>query len=64
MQGRFRVYVVNAQNQIEAVEIELGPKIGNRTVVNSGLKGNETLIVEGLQKVRPGITVNPQAVKN
>jgi len=63
MQGRFRVYLVNQQSQVEAVEIELGPKTGNDVVVGSGLKGGETIIVEGLQKVRPGMQVNPQPIK-
>ncbi len=63
MQGRFRVYAVNQQNQVEAIEIELGPESGNDVVVTSGLKGGETIIVEGLQKVRPGMQVNPQPVQ-
>ena len=61
MQGRFRVYAVNHQSQVEAIDIELGPKTGNDVVVSSGLKGGETIIVEGLQKVRPGMQVDPQA---
>jgi len=63
MQGRFRVYTVNQQNQVEAVEIELGPKTGNDVVVSSGLEGGVTIIVEGLQKVRPGMQVDPQPIK-
>ena len=63
MQGRFRVYVVNQQSQVEAVDIELGPKVGNDVVVGSGLKGGETIIVEGLQKARPGMQVDPQPVQ-
>jgi membrane fusion protein (multidrug efflux system) len=63
MQGRFRAYVVNQQSQVEAVDIELGPKIGNEVVVEKGLEGGETIIVEGLQKVRSGMQVNPQAAK-
>jgi membrane fusion protein (multidrug efflux system) len=64
MQGRFRVYAVNQQGQVEAIDIELGPKTGNDVVVSSGLGGGETIIVEGLQKVRPGMQVNPQVAKN
>lgn len=64
MQGRFRVYAVNQQNQVEAIEIELGPKLGNDVVVSSGLEGGETIIVEGLQKVRPGMQVDPQPAKS
>jgi len=63
MQGRFRVYAVNQQNQVEAIEIELGPKTGNDVVVGTGLKGGETIIVEGLQKARPGMQVDPQPAK-
>jgi membrane fusion protein (multidrug efflux system) len=64
MQGRFRVYAVDQQNQVEAIEIELGPKVGNDVVVSSGLEGGETIIVEGLQKVRPGMQVDPQPAKS
>ncbi len=64
MQGQYHVYVVNQQNQVEAVTIELGPETGNDVVASSGLKGGETVIVEGLQKVRPGMQVIPQAAKN
>jgi membrane fusion protein (multidrug efflux system) len=63
MQGRFRVYAVDQQNQVEAIEIELGPEVGNDVVVSSGLEGGETIIVEGLQKVRPGMQVDPQPAK-
>ena len=62
MQGRFRVYIVNQQSQVEVVEIETGPVIGNEIVVNSGLKGGETVIVEGLQKARPDMQVAPKPV--
>lgn len=64
MQGRFRVFVVNQKSQVEVVDIELGPKVGNDVVVGSGLKGGETIIVEGLQKVRPGMQVDPQPIKS
>ena len=63
IQGRFRVYAVDQQNQVKAVDVELGPNIGNDVVVDSGLAGTETIIVEGLQKVRPGMQVVPQPVQ-
>jgi len=62
MQGQFRVFTVNQQNEVATVEIELGPATGNSVVVDSGLEGGETIIVEGFQKVRPGMQVNPQPV--
>ena len=64
MQGRFRVYVVDQQNQVEAIDVELGPAVVNDVVVKTGLKGGETIILEGLQKVRPGMQVDPQPVQD
>jgi membrane fusion protein (multidrug efflux system) len=63
MQGNFRAYIVNQQKQVEVVDVVLGPTIGNEVVISDGLIGGETIIVEGLQKVRPGIQVDPQPIK-
>ena len=59
LQGLFRVYVVDAAGQVSVKEITLGPKTGDDVVVESGLDAGETVIVEGIQKVRPGMTVEP-----
>lgn len=58
IQGLYRVYVVNEQGVVEAREIRLGPGSGQGTVVEEGLSAGEVLIVEGLQRVRPGMTVS------
>jgi membrane fusion protein (multidrug efflux system) len=60
LQGRFQVYLVNAENKVEIREVELGPSKGNMQVVTSGLEGGETIILEGLQKVRSGSLVDPR----
>ncbi|MGY0219493.1 efflux RND transporter periplasmic adaptor subunit [Endozoicomonadaceae bacterium StTr2] len=57
-QGRF-VLVVDENNQVETRIIETGRRIGPMWSVKSGLKAGEQVIVSGLQKVRPGIAVNP-----
>jgi len=59
LQGRYRVYVVNDANVVELREVELGPVKDLDVVIESGLEGGESVIVEGLQKVRPGMTVAP-----
>jgi membrane fusion protein (multidrug efflux system) len=59
IQGRFRVYVVGAGNEVGVREIVLGPSKGNEVVIESGLEGGESVIVEGLQRVRPGMIVAP-----
>jgi membrane fusion protein (multidrug efflux system) len=61
LQGRFRVYVVNDANEVEMHEVKLGPMKDLDVVIESGLNGGERVIVEGLQKVRPGMVVNPTA---
>jgi len=63
LQGLFRVYVVDANNQVAAREVTLGPKTGDDVVVEAGLDPGESVIVEGLQKVRPGIIVQPVTAK-
>ena len=53
------VMVVNKDNKVEQKYITLGSVMGENQVVKSGLKGDEKVIVQGLQKVAPGMTVNP-----
>ena len=60
LQGRFQVYTVNAENDVVLVDVKTGPVKGNEIVIESGLSGGESVIVEGVQKVRPGMQVDPQ----
>ncbi|MBV8589145.1 MAG: efflux transporter periplasmic adaptor subunit, partial [Acetobacteraceae bacterium] len=57
-QGNY-VFVVNAQNRAEQRRIQLGQSTPETAVVTAGLKEGETVIVDGLQRVRPGIEVQP-----
>lgn len=61
-QNRKFVYVVNAANQTEYRPVQLGTSVGELRVVLSGLKPGEHVIVDGLQRVRPGAPVAPQMV--
>jgi len=61
IQGLFRVYTVDSEGMVAAIEVQTGPTSGDDIVIESGLQGNETIIVEGLQRVRPGMTVNSKA---
>ena len=54
------VYVVGADNTVQPRAITLGDRVGSSFVVLDGLKEGETVIVDGLQKVRPGVTVVPE----
>lgn len=57
--GQASVLVVNAQNQVEQRDIQTGSFWRDQWIVTSGLKAGERVIVDGLQKVRVGATVNP-----
>ena len=56
------VLVVGAGNKVEYRPVQLGPVIDGLRVVQSGLAPGETIVVNGLQRVRPGAQVAPQRV--
>jgi len=43
--------------------VKAGDRVGNLWVIDSGLKPGEKVIVEGIQKVRPGVQVIAKTVK-
>ncbi|WP_228744605.1 efflux RND transporter periplasmic adaptor subunit [Marinobacter salsuginis] len=57
LEGTF-VLVVDDANQVAQRFIQTGSREGALLVVNSGLEAGDRVIVEGLQKVRPGVTVS------
>jgi multidrug efflux system membrane fusion protein len=61
-QNRKFVFVVNDKNMTEYRPIQLGTQVGSLRVVTSGLKAGEHVVVDGLQRVRPGAPVAPQVV--
>ena len=52
------VYVVNAEKKVEFRPVTVGPIIDGLRVVKTGLKAGESIIVEGLLRVRPGVVVD------
>lgn len=56
------VFVVDGKNTIEYRPVKLGPVVDNLRVVRDGLRPGEVIVVNGLQRVRPGAPVNPQRV--
>jgi len=59
LQGAKTVMVVDDQNTVSVRSIRLGDKADKDVVVIEGLNPGERVIVEGMQKVRPGSQVNP-----
>ncbi len=62
-QGRRIVYVVGDDNVVAAKPVRPGPRIYGYRVIRSGLTGEETIVVNGLMRVRPGVTVTPEMVE-
>jgi membrane fusion protein, multidrug efflux system len=60
-QSKRFVMVVGEDNKAAYREITLGGAVNGQRVVTSGLKAGERIIVNGLQRVRPGMPVAPQA---
>jgi len=61
-QSRKFVYVIGADNKAEYRAVKLGPNSDGLRVVREGLKAGEKIVVNGLQRVRPGAAVTPQLV--
>lgn len=55
--GQGVVMVVNSDNKVEAKIVTTGGVINNQWVITSGLAAGDKVIVEGLQKIRPGAPV-------
>jgi RND family efflux transporter MFP subunit len=61
-QGQKIVYVVNEKNEVVSRPVRLGSLHDGLREITEGLKPGEKVIVNGLQQVRPGITVEPKLV--
>jgi RND family efflux transporter MFP subunit len=59
-QDRRVVYVVGENNVVNLKPVRIGPRIDGYRVIRDGLTGNETVVVNGLVRVRPGAPITPQ----
>jgi multidrug efflux system membrane fusion protein len=61
-QGKKFVLVLDQANKLTYREVDLGPTYEGLRVIRKGLKPGESVVVNGLQRVRPGDTVAPKPV--
>lgn len=64
LQGVYQVGVVSQDNKVTIKGVTLGPQFADMWVVDSGLQPGENVVVEGLQRVRSGMTVAPTPFKD
>ncbi|HXG20224.1 MAG TPA: efflux RND transporter periplasmic adaptor subunit [Methylomirabilota bacterium] len=62
LQGFQRIAVVNQDNKVEMRTVKTGARVGNLWVIEEGLKPEDRVIIEGLQKIREGAPVAPKLV--
>lgn len=60
LQGGYQVAVVDGENKVSIRTVKVGDHYGSQWVISEGLKPGERIVVEGVQKVRAGIQVNPK----
>jgi len=61
-QGQRFVYVVAADNKVVATKVKVGTLHNGLRVIQEGLGPNDRVVVSGLQRVRPGLEVDPKLV--
>jgi membrane fusion protein (multidrug efflux system) len=60
LQGGYHVAVVTDDNKVEDRSVKVGTRVGALWVIDEGLEPTATVVTEGLQKVKPGMTVTPK----
>jgi len=60
LQGNFQVAVVTQDNKVDIRPVKVGQRTGNLWIIDQGLRQGERVVVEGLQKLKAGMTVSPK----
>jgi membrane fusion protein (multidrug efflux system) len=63
LQTATQVAVVNVDKTISIRPVKLGEASGSMVVIEDGVKPGEQVVVEGLQKIRDGMKINPEPYK-
>jgi membrane fusion protein (multidrug efflux system) len=59
LQGQYTVFVVDKDNKVQMRIVKTLTSYGQYTVIESGLSAGDKVIIEGMQKVKPDMVVNP-----
>jgi membrane fusion protein (multidrug efflux system) len=62
LQGQYTVVAVDAEKKAATRKVKPGARVGSLWLIEEGLKAGEQVIVEGAQKARDGMVVNPTVV--
>ena len=59
LQGQYSVFVVNAENTVNSVQVEATQRIGDLWLIAKGLSSTDKIVIDGMQKVASGMVINP-----
>ena len=62
LQGNFQIAVVGLDNKVDVRTVEMGERVGSLWLVTKGLNPGDRVVVEGVQKVKAGMVVDPKPV--
>lgn len=62
LQGSYQLATVDSANKAHIYTVTIGPEVGNEVVVESGLHSGDRIVLDGVQKIRDGVIVNPVPV--
>ena len=60
LQGGYQVAAIDGENRVSVRAVMVGDRVGTNWIIADGLKRGERVVAEGVQKVRPGMQVNPK----
>lgn len=61
-QSMHEVFALDGSGKVERRVVELGSRVGSHWLVRKGLKAGDKVLVDGIQKVRPGMVVKAELV--
>jgi membrane fusion protein (multidrug efflux system) len=59
LQGKTSVWVLDDGDTVVSRDVRMGARIGSDWLVEDGLEAGQTIVVDGLQRLRPGLKVTP-----
>ena len=60
LQGSYQIAIVDDKNKVSIRAVKVDDRVGSQWIIADGIKPGERVIAEGVQKVRPGMQVNPK----
>jgi membrane fusion protein (multidrug efflux system) len=64
LQGKYYVWIVDAESKAQQRDVQMGPRIGSGWQVQQGLKAGDMVVVDGVQRLKPGSAVHATPLVN